>query len=124
LGNLGDGSINILKANAVKVVGAEDSIEVVLGIAAKIDLDPAGRSTWCTVTMRYAANQKRQATDANPLKKVRFCWFKQLFHNPLKPGNFCPCPSVMIEIVHVLSVLPNRESFCRICDRFDLAYPY
>lgn len=99
MGNLTDGSINILEAHAVEVVIAEDSIEVVLGIAAKIDSDPVGRSTGRSVTMRSAASQKRQATDSNPLKVVRYYWLRESFHRLSRSGNFCPSPSITIEML-------------------------
>jgi hypothetical protein len=99
VGNLIDGGINVLEANAVKLVIAEDSIEVVLGIAAKIDPDPAGRSGGCSVTMRSAAGQKRQATDSNPQNEVRYCWLRELLHRFSQSGNFRLSPSITIEML-------------------------
>lgn len=76
-----DGAISILEADAVEVVVAEDSVEVVLGTAAEIDPDSAGRSTGCSVTVRCAATQKEQATDCDPLKAVRSCLSRGLSHD-------------------------------------------
>ena len=44
-------SANIVKANAVKIVGAEDSVEVVLRTAAEIDSDSARKRIGFSIRM-------------------------------------------------------------------------